>query len=317
MRWLTIFFAMILLSACVPPTATLTPTARPPTITPTSTITVTPPVSPPITPTRPPSPIITPTPPTSPLATPLLAKPTPIVGLMNPGFEELYDGVGVAQYWHYWYLPLPPCHIGDIGCAIPCPLNCNLCPYNDIGCFWAQPEWQQSPGASTGYFRVDSGHSSQKIFCYGRECEGGVYQVVNQQIRVGDKITFGLKVMAWQCFNYPACIVNYDPIHGKWAVISDRPYAMNLRVGIDPAGGTDPLAASVRWGAITESFDKFSPITVTITAPANSSKLTVFFRFGVRFDYARANNDVYIDSAWLNVESGLPNKTYLPGVWRR
>lgn len=154
------------------------------------------------------------------------------------------------------------------------------------------------------------------MFVYGRMGEGVVYQVVNQQIRAGDRVTFGLKAMAWQCFNYSACIVNYDPIHGKWAVVSDRPYAMNPRVGIDPAGGTGPLAASVRWGLVTESFDHFSPITVTITALADSNKLTVFFRFGVRFDYARANNDVYVDSAWLNVESGLPNKTYLPWVGR-
>jgi len=155
------------------------------------------------------------------------------------------------------------------------------------------------------------------MFVYGRMGEGITYQVVNQQVHQGDKVTFGLQAMAWQCRDYTACIINYDPRKGRWEVVSDVPYAMNLRVGIDPTGGVDPLAASVQWGAITESFDKFSPITVTITALADYSKLTVFFRFGVRFDYARANNDVYIDSAWLNVESGLPNKTYLPWVGRQ
>jgi len=318
---------MVMLVGCVPPTATpqlptVTPSVEPPTVTPVPPPSATPTSTATATATRPPSPLITPTPPTSPIATPQVFRPAAVAasGLRNWSFEapfipdSIYTSIVLAQYWHYWYLPLPPCKVGEASCNIPCPSNCNGCPYNDVGCFWAKPEWSQSYGLDTGYFRVDSLQSSQKIFVYAREGEGGMYQVVNQNIRAGDVITFGLRAMAWQCFNFPACFIHYDPKHGNYTVISDQPYAMNLRVGIDPTGGTDPLAASVRWSTTVESFDHFSSVMVSIVAPAASDKLTVFFGFGVRFDYARPNNDIYVDSAFLLIENSLRNKTFLPAV---
>jgi len=75
---------------------------------------------------------------------------------------------------------------------------------------------------------------------------------------------------------------------------------MNIRVGIDPFGGTDPYTTTIMWSAAGESFDEYRQFAVN--AVALNQVVTVFVMGAPRWDYARGNgNDLYIDDARLVV----------------
>ena len=64
-------------------------------------------------------------------------------------------------------------------------------------------------------------------------------------------------------------------------VIADPPYrrsdtaaGASLKVGIDPNGGTDPLAASVVWSAAAAPYDQWAELSATASAAGDS--VTVF-----------------------------------------
>lgn len=327
---------VLLLSACVP---TVTPT--PPVSLP---ITPTPPQSPPVTPTPRESPIITPTPPPSPLTTPL-AQVIPTT-LQNGTFEGPFtvrgNAVTVAQYWNYWQLDTPPCRPGDAGCSIPCPSNCGSCATRDQGCFWASPEFAAAYRPDYNPPRAHGGNWAQKFFVYGRQGSGGLYQQV--QVAARSLLTFTAWFETWQCFDSDHCSLTAvrdggsktDPLPdperaaflmeqwgcADWQVCkfwtaSDRPYAMHLRVGIDPTGGISPTAPSVIWGSEIESFDYWSQAIVTATT--RGGVVTVFTSGSPTFDFARLNNDVYTDDASLVVtplEPAPVYRIYLPVVKR-
>lgn len=335
-----ILILVLILTSCV-----VTPTPAP--------VTATPPQSPPITPTRPPSPPITPTPFPSPIITP---SPSPIAPqvqvlsttLQNGNFEGLFtvrgNAVTVAQFWNPWQLNAPPCRPGSAGCDIPCPSNCGACGSRDQGCFWAQPEFAAAyrpdyPGPPRSF----NGLWAQKFFVFGREGSGGLYQQV--QVSARAILTFTAHFEAWQCLegdscNYerltiPPSINHPNPIYSperatllkdEWGcsdvktcrywTISDLPYAMHMKVGIDPTGGISPTASTVIWGKEIESFDYWSRAIVTATT--RGGVVTVFTSGSPTFDFARLNNDVYIDDATLQIQP-LPTeirKMYLPIVKR-
>lgn len=68
---------------------------------------------------------------------------------------------------------------------------------------------------------------------------------------------------------------------GTSCVIAEAPYrrsdtaaGASLKVGIDPNGGTDPLAPSVVWSAAAAPYDQWAELSVTATAAGDS--VTVF-----------------------------------------
>lgn len=292
----SLILILILLAACVP---TVTP--QPATITPPPTVTPTPFVSPPDTPTPPPSPLLP------------AVVPTPQSNLSNSSFEEPYDCYGsafcVAQDWRGWYINPPPCDPDTSGCYVACPLNCQkpdgTCK-GDNGCYWAQPEFARSWGYAN---RLMSGLSSQKVFGYGRQFEGGLYRrVVAEQWRYYE---FSIYMQAWMCYNFANC---------NNGLVSDMPAPMHMKVGIDPLGGTDPLSPNIVWGAEHDSFDAFS--VYTVTAQALTGHITVFT--SARPDWGwdthlRVNNDLYLENADLKPLQYGPilNKfNYLPEIAR-
>lgn len=302
----------MMLMGCVP---TVTPTPPSPitvTVTPTPiTVTATPFVSPPITP-------------ISPLATPvavatkfptvtLTVIPIPASNLPNSSFEEPYHcsaAFCVADKWAGWFLNPPPCPVGHPGCFIQCPLNCvqpsGNCS-NDNGCSWAQPEFSRADYFLYPY-RVRSGQGAQQYFGFGRMFDGGVYQRVN--VQPGRWYEFSVWMQTWMCYNYDLC---------NGGRRSDEPTTMHLRVGLDPTGGMDPIAASVIWGPEGDSFDVWSLFSVR--AQAQGSKMTMFTRAWPDWGggHLRLNNNVYLDDADLKpIDPPLPltNFVYLPGVLR-
>jgi hypothetical protein len=88
---------------------------------------------------------------------------------------------------------------------------------------------------------------------------------------------------------------------------------MNMQVGIDPTGGTNPQAASVIWGKKIESFDYWSQAIVTATKTL-AGTITVFTKCAPRFDYARVSNDCYLDDAELKIQSLLGYTYHFPIV---
>lgn len=88
----------------------------------------------------------------------------------------------------------------------------------------------------------------------------------------------------------------------------------SMRVGIDPAGGTSPDAASVVWSAETWTNDKF--VLLTVEAAATTDKVTVFTR--TKPNWCMTRNDSFWDAGTL-VASGqaatsapAPGKTAVP-----
>jgi hypothetical protein len=268
--------------------------------------------------------------------------------LQNGDFEGKFtvrgNAVTVGEFWEYWQLNNPPCKPGSVGCDIPCPSNCTtgtkVCPTNDQGCFWAQPEYAAAYAPNYNPPRVHNGLWAQKTFVYGREGRYGLYQQV--QIASRSVLTFSVWFEAWQCFDYDHCSLQSVKVGGSptdpppdparaaflmaqwgctdylkcklWAA-SDRPYKMHMKAGIDPTGGTSPTSPTVVWGQEIESFDYWSQAIVTATMQS-SGVATVFTYASPSFDYARTSNDSYIDKAELQIQSLMTYKVYLPGIVR-
>ncbi len=214
--------------------------------------------------------------------------------LDNPSFEGQFVNCGmscnVAPGWTAWSIDPAPCIAGTPGCYIPCPQNCvethpdEECA-TDFGCWWCRAEHK----AATIQFpeRVHSGESAQQAFAFGRMAEYGVYQIV--QVPVGKPVRLTVWTQAWQCFDPQSTLCKQAK--------SDDPDEMNLRIGIGALGETDPLSSTVVWSEPIESFDHYSPITLTATT--QNVTITVFMYARPEWEYSRRNNDAYWDDANL------------------
>lgn len=204
------------------------------------------------------------------------------------------DGISelvVAPGWRAWYVD-----VGRIRSYVKQPSNCDT---SDPACYWMRPEFN-SVSFSEFQNRVRNGFKAQKYFSYGRMHEGGLYQQV-AGIQPGATLRFSIYMQAWQCFNPSAC--------GENGSRSDQPAEMHLRVGIDPYGGTDPFGANVIWSPESPAFDHW--VQFSVEAQAQGSIVTVFTHSRAEWDWARANNDVYLDDASLIVVEEEPT---LPGT---
>jgi len=197
-----------------------------------------------------------------------------------PPTWPMQDGIGevqVAPGWRAYYLDKPPVYVRV-------PSNCSEHPaiYN---CFWMRPEFRDNTSFAN---RIHSGQRSQKYFSYGRMHEAGLMQQVNG-IPKDARVRFSIWIQAWMCSNPNAC--------GKLGEHSDQPADMHLRVGIDPLGGTDPFTKSVVWSAEQPAWDKF--VEFQVETEAISETVTVFTHSRADWEWARLNNDVYLDDAGL------------------
>jgi LysM repeat protein len=209
--------------------------------------------------------------------------------LVDGGFEApptwpQQDGIGevqVAPGWRAWYLDMPP-HYVQI------PANCNE-RSDGYHCYWMRPEFRDNTSFEN---RIHSGVRSQKYFSYGRMHEAGLYQQVGG-IKPGVTLRFAIYIQAWQCVNPDKCLFGRR---------SDAPAEMHLRVGIDPTGGTDPFSPNIVWSPEQAAFDKW--VEFSVQAVARNDTVTVFTHSRADWDWARADNDVYLDDASLVILSG-------------
>ena len=186
--------------------------------------------------------------------------------------------VQVAPSWRAWYLNIPPSYV------VP-PSNCQG--NSSYACYWMHPEFRDI-SAATFPQKVHGGSYAQRYFSYGRMHEAGLYQQV-ANVTPGSTLSFSVYMRAWMCYDITEC--------GSGGSHSDAPADMHLRVGIDPTGGTDPLSSNIVWSAEAPAWDTW--VRFQVQAVAQSSTVTVFTHSRAEWDWARLNNEVYIDDARL------------------
>lgn len=235
--------------------------------------------------------------------------------LIDPSLEGPYHSDGIhpevntSYAWKAWYscgkdltVCEPPCRPNTAGCVLPCPSNCikdNGACQADYGCYWMRPEYNPFDFGKAPY-RIHSGNLSQVWFTYGRMGLGGIYQTV--PVTLGTNLKFTAWMQAWQCFNYLDC---------DGGRLSDHPFDMHLRIGIDPTGGTSITSTAIVWSPEQEAFDRW--VQFSVIARAQSNRVTVFTQGGATFDYKRENNDVYLDDlALVDLDYIPPTETPLP-----
>jgi hypothetical protein len=217
--------------------------------------------------------------------------------LQHPDFEwaapwPFQDGNGaiqIANQWRAWWVDKPPASVAR-------PYNCDG---KDYGCYWAVPEFGDVQKLAHAY-RVHGGLQSQKYFTYGRMHWAGLMQRV-ENIPPNARVRFSIYMQAWMCFEWVDC---------DYGRVSDQPADLHLKVGIDPKGGQNPFSPDVVWGAEKAAFDHWEQFQVE--AVAQGGAVTVFTHSRPDWDWARKNNDVYVDDASLVIIGQAPKPTQAP-----
>ncbi len=193
--------------------------------------------------------------------------------LRNPGFEGQYstwwDGntpyvtAQMAPDWSPWWLRQIE---GDPSWKNRMPEYKPAAPYQN---------------------RIRSGANAQQYFTFYGTHVAGVWQRV--PVDAGARLRFSVWVQVWSSA--------FDD-----ASVSESNGQVNVRVGLDPTGGTDPFSATVVWSSSQQKYDQWFEMSVEATASASNA--TVFVRTEPQFPVK--HNDIYLDDAALVVVSGLP-----------
>lgn len=229
--------------------------------------------------------------------------------LINGGFESPYakqcchtspefppntliDEVQVAHGWSGWWVePDSAPHLPS-RCDIPNPPN---------PCYaFHRPEWREAAPYSN---RIHSGGNAQKYFTFYSVHQSGMFQRVTG-ITPGQRLRFTIYMQGWATDSND--------------LTSSGQLSMNMKVGIDPTGGTNPFAATVVWGQTYDTYDVWGEYSVEAVAIGDA--VTVFTHsYPV---YPLQHNDIYLDDASLIVvaaaqptappRTGTPRSTNTP-----
>lgn len=209
---------------------------------------------------------------------------------IDPSTTIVWDKVQVPSGWSAWWRS-PNADQADPNYFNSFPAYCpdkSTTPPNCVP--WHVPDFQDTAHdpQQSGPDRLVSGDNSQKFSSFSAVYAAGLFQTVNG-VTPGQLLRFSVQMAAWSSFENDSSI-------------STGQASMNLRVGIDPSGGTNPFSANVIWSAAQDSFDRFSVFSIEVAAQAD--QVTVFTY--ARPVLALPHNDVYIDEASLLavVESG-------------
>lgn len=219
--------------------------------------------------------------------------------LFNPGFDDPFVQEGsanlfVANSWQAWYV------VPD---GVTYPTKCagddaNCKPYQIPVYHPSQPQNAKVPP------RALSGNSQQWGASYAVYI-AGVYQQVSN-IAPGTQLRFSAYTQGFNCDDDRGC---FGP-SGQYGY-SYEPGNMQMRVGIDPTGGTNAFASTVVWSSFVNPLDAF--VQQQVEAVAQSDKVTVFVWSSPTFP--EKHTEVYVDSASLvatgqgAVPTGAPTQT--------
>jgi hypothetical protein len=211
------------------------------------------------------------------LAWPLAQPVSSDCGLANfdfeGGFSDRYgDGhVLVAEGWEFWYQDGPG---------------------QDEGKNW-RPTYLREDASNLEGLRVHSGRGSQKMGNLYASHNAGLYQRVG--VQPGSKVTFTVWAQAWSSSKDD----NYSV---------SKPGDYRVSVGIDPTGGTNWAASTVRWSEPRQEYNTWMQLSVSAQAEADA--VTVFLRG--QAEYAVKHNESAWDDACLEIVRPTPRPTNTP-----
>jgi LysM repeat protein len=191
--------------------------------------------------------------------------------LKNPGFEggfaQINADAQIAASWSAWWTSHPA--------SAP---------------EWAYLQPNYSPSANTCTttceHRIHGGGNAQRMFHFFGAYEGGLYQQV--AVPLNADVSFSIYAQGWSS-------QQNDPLNSSLGGTD-----MQMKIGIDPAGGTDPNSPNIVWSQPRNVLDSWYQFV--LYAHAQNTTITVF-TYAAPFD-SRRNNEVYWDDASLNVLSG-------------
>jgi LysM repeat protein len=196
----------------------------------------------------------------------------------EPGFDpnSPYAEIAVAPGWRAWWVE--PDSSPDF------PGGCNYAATGESCQPYHRPEFRD---LAVDPVRIHSGTNAQKYFTFYSTHQAGVYQQVSG-VTVGQAYRFSAYMQAWSTNS-----------EAPGAPSSGQP-SMDMRVGIDPTGGTNPFSPNIVWSQQPSSFDAWA--LYSVEAIAQSATLTVYTRSHPTF--AWRHNDIYLDDASLIAVSG-------------
>jgi hypothetical protein len=183
---------------------------------------------------------------------------------------------------------------------------------------WSQPECRDA--RATDPDRMRSGEKGFLFFTFHRKHDGGLLQRV--RVQPGTKLRFSAWAHAWsnnkgdpEAFPHPedprwsegagfdavAWAEGSQPLTGEPQ--QDAKPNFTFWVGIDPAGGTDPLGDSVVWGKGVHIYNGFHEVP-PVEAVAEAETVTVFMRSRTMWPFK--HNDAYWDDASLVAVEDTP-----------
>lgn len=196
--------------------------------------------------------------------------------LQNPSFEGTF----------YTFVPSTPATLAD------CPAG--ICTTVLVAPGW-NPWWvkerptdvnpEYKAAAAPYYNRIHSGATAGQYFSFYRTHKAGFFQRVT--VPANAPLEFSIWGQAWV---------------SAGDISSDRGAPINMRVGIDPTGGTDPFSPNVVWSEAMQPYDAYQLLQVR--AQARGNVVTVFTYSAP--EYAMQHNDVYWDDASLVVVDAVP-----------
>ena len=204
--------------------------------------------------------------------------------LTNPSFEGSYSS----------YIPETPQELAD------CPRN--ICTTAQLPSGWkpwwvkerptdVNPEYKPAE-TNVGAGRIHSGSRAAQYFSFWSTHKAGLRQTVT--VPANAVVQFTVFGQAW--------ISEADN-----ADVSDRSGTPNMRIGIDPTGGTNVYNPNIVWSEFQQPYDAYAPFAVQ--AQAQGDKVTVFTYSAPSVnpnspEYGFKHNEVYWDDASLVASGG-------------
>lgn len=191
---------------------------------------------------------------------------------------------------------------------------------------WDQPEVRDA-WAHADPHRVHSGHKAILLFTFYRRHWAGFYQQV--KVSPGAELTLSAWAHAWSntnipghsdCTDNPRCSAGVGSQALAWTLSEAPPLTGHpwhdavqnfaFRAGIDPTGGTHPLADTVVWSTPYHIYNEFHRLTAE--AVAERDTVTVFLSSITQWPFK--HNDAYWDSVELTQEGEIVKERGQPRV---
>ena len=204
--------------------------------------------------------------------------------LANPGFEGEYSSFIPQTAQQKAACPADVCRTANLAAG-----------WNP---WWVnqaagEPDWKTNmpeykPAELPYADRIHGGGRAQQYFTFRSTHIAGLRE--RATVTANAKVQFSIWGMAWSTG------ISWD---GPYSDVpnSAEPTIMNMRIGIDPTGGTDPFSPAIIWSPTSDSYDKYQQYS--LSAQAQGTAVTVF-TYSAPVEQ-RKHNDVYWDDASLAV----------------